>query len=121
MLQSVSYTLTLVYRLLWPKEIWSLYAAQLQDFLLPLHVEAAVNCLNHMICDALQHACHIPEYLALVDPSVLRFSAVAQVMALATLVQCWNNPQVFSGIAPGNCLACYQACSCSVRNHAQRV
>ena len=61
------------------------------------HAHQAVNCLNHMICNALEHAEHCLEYLALVDPAVLRFSAIAQVMALATLATCWDNHKVFTG------------------------
>ena len=40
----------------WPREIWGRYAEQLADFQHQRHSKAAVQCLNHMITDALRSA-----------------------------------------------------------------
>ena len=41
-------------RMFWPREIWGKYAEQLADFQHQRHSKAAVQCLNHMITDALR-------------------------------------------------------------------
>ena len=41
-------------RMFWPREIWGRYAEQLADFQHQRHSKAAVQCLNHMITDALR-------------------------------------------------------------------
>ena len=43
-------------RMFWPREIWGRYAEQLADFQHQRHSKAAVQCLNHMITDALRSA-----------------------------------------------------------------
>lgn len=49
-----------------------------------------------MVCDALRHVPAVIDYLAsLRDPSVFRFCAIPQVMAIATLSEVYNNPSVF--------------------------
>jgi hypothetical protein len=59
----------------------------------------ALRCLNHMIHDAMRHLPNCLEYLAqLRDPEIFRFCAIPQVMALATLQQCYGNGSVFEGI-----------------------
>jgi farnesyl-diphosphate farnesyltransferase len=60
---------------------------------------AAVQCLNHMVCNALEHAPHCLEYMKrLQNPQVFSFCAIPQIMAIATLAMCYNNGQVFEGI-----------------------
>lgn len=39
----------------WPKEIWGLYADSLADFKEPRNARQAVQCLNHMVTDALRY------------------------------------------------------------------
>ena len=41
-------------RMFWPKEIWGLYADSLADFKEPRNARQAVQCLNHMVTDALR-------------------------------------------------------------------
>ena len=48
-----------------------------------------------MVLDALQHAIPCLEFLCLLkNQSVFNFCAIPQVMALATLNECFNNPNV---------------------------
>jgi len=50
-----------------------------------------------MITNAMQHACDVLDYLDQIqDPSVFRFCAIPQTMAIATLAECYNNPDVFT-------------------------
>jgi len=84
-------------RVFYPKEIWGKYAENIEDFKDPKKVKKAVGCLNHMITDALKHISDCLDYLYLVkEPSVFKFCAIPQVMAIATLERCYNNPAVFS-------------------------
>lgn len=85
-------------RMFWPKEIWGKYAKDLADFKDPANEKAAVQCLNHMVTDALRHGEHALKYMALLrDPHYFNFCAIPQVMAFGTLSLCYNNPQVFKG------------------------
>ena len=60
---------------------------------------AALHCLNHMIADALELVPDCLEYLGrLRTPEVFRFSAIPQVMAIATIEACFDNPRVFTGV-----------------------
>jgi len=53
--------------------------------------------LNEMVADALQHVGDCLEYLKMLKhPDVFRFCAIPQVMAIATLFDCFNNPNVFT-------------------------
>ncbi|KAJ1979774.1 bifunctional farnesyl-diphosphate farnesyltransferase/squalene synthase, partial [Dimargaris verticillata] len=81
-------------RQFWPKEIWGLYAKELKDLTEPGNKKAALACLNHMCLDALKHIPDIFEYLAMLkDPSIFRFVAIPQVMAIATITEVFNNYQ----------------------------
>eukprot|EP01120_Amphizonella_sp_Union-15-10_P007001 TRINITY_DN2321_c0_g1_i1.p1 TRINITY_DN2321_c0_g1~~TRINITY_DN2321_c0_g1_i1.p1 ORF type:complete len:415 (+),score=70.35 TRINITY_DN2321_c0_g1_i1:102-1346(+) len=83
-------------RVFYPKEIWSLYGQHLEDFKLHKNKENALLLLNHMITDALKHATDSLEYLNLLNnPSVFKFCAIPQIMAIATLSACYNNYDVF--------------------------
>jgi len=60
---------------------------------------SALACLNFLVADALELVPDSLEYLRrLRTPEVFRFSAIPQVMAIATLEACFDNPQVFSGV-----------------------
>jgi len=86
-------------RIWWPKEVWSMYTKKLENFKDPEHVESAVHCLNHLITNALEHAPQVLQYLSRVrEPSVFAFCAIPQVMAIATLSVCYQNPKVFSSV-----------------------
>ncbi|KAM5164771.1 squalene synthase-like isoform 1-T1 [Mantella aurantiaca] len=83
----------------WPKEVWSKYGKKLSDFAKPENIVPAVQCLNELITNALQHLPDVLMYLSqLRNQSVFNFCAIPQVMAVATLAACYNNPQVFKGV-----------------------
>lgn len=83
----------------WPKAIWGKYASQLEDFKDPAEREASVQCLNHMILDALRHMPHCIEYMKkLRNRMVFRFCAIPQIMAIGTLAVCFNNGKLFEGV-----------------------
>lgn len=83
-------------RAFWPRDIWGGYAPSLAAV---RAAPGAVECLNHMVADALQHAPHCLRYLEqLRDTDVFRFCAIPQLMAIATLDKLVNNPDVFTGV-----------------------
>jgi len=83
-------------RVFYPKAAWSKWANDITDFKDPKNINAAVNCLNELITNALRHASDCIDYLEVLrDPTVFKFCAIPQVMAIATLYECYNNPQVF--------------------------
>jgi len=83
-------------RLWWPSDVWSKYVPDAADFQKPEKAAAALACLNEMVADSL---CLLPlsiSYLKrLRDPTVFNFCAVPQLMAVATLCKCYNNPAIF--------------------------
>ena len=82
-------------RLFWPKAIWGKYATQPADLMQPQNRTQALHALNEMVLDALQHAIPCLEFLCLLkNQSVFNFCAIPQVMAIATLNECFNNPNV---------------------------
>ncbi|KAG9347220.1 hypothetical protein JZ751_004787 [Albula glossodonta] len=63
------------------------------------HLDSALACLNLLVTDALRHVPDVISYLSrLRNQSVFNFCAIPQVMAIATLSACYNNPQVFQGV-----------------------
>ncbi|KAL5703157.1 squalene synthase [Ranunculus cassubicifolius] len=61
--------------------------------------EKAVQCLNDMVTNALLLAEDCLKYMsALRDPSIFRFCAIPQIMAIGTLALCYNNVAVFRGV-----------------------
>ena len=86
-------------RIFWPKEIWSSYTKKLENFKEMNYAEPAVQCLNHLITNALEHVPDVLEYMKNVkEQSVFLFCAIPQVMAIATLAKCFNNHDVFMGV-----------------------
>lgn len=84
-------------RAFWPEEVWGRYATKLEDFMEPENIDKAVFCLNHLITNALNHIPDCITYLSMIrNPSHFSFCAIPQVMAIATLAACYNNPQVFT-------------------------
>lgn len=58
-----------------------------------------MQCLNHMISNAMGHAPHCLEYMQqLQNRQVFAFCAIPQIMAMATLAQCYDNGSVFDGV-----------------------
>ncbi|XP_067337701.1 squalene synthase isoform X1 [Channa argus] len=90
---------TQVGRVFWPQEAWSQFAARLEDFAQPENLESALFCLNMLVTDALHHVPDVIAYLSrLRNQSIFNFCAIPQVMAIATLSTCYNNPMVFQGV-----------------------
>ncbi|XP_028997357.1 squalene synthase isoform X1 [Betta splendens] len=86
-------------RVFWPQEAWSQFAARVEDFARPENLESALSCLNLLVTDALRHVPDVIAYLSrLRNQSVFNFCAIPQVMAIATLSSCFNNPMVFQGV-----------------------
>eukprot|EP00514_Thraustochytrium_sp_LLF1b_P010886 CAMPEP_0184547432 /NCGR_PEP_ID=MMETSP0199_2-20130426/5572_1 /TAXON_ID=1112570 /ORGANISM="Thraustochytrium sp., Strain LLF1b" /LENGTH=474 /DNA_ID=CAMNT_0026941925 /DNA_START=39 /DNA_END=1463 /DNA_ORIENTATION=- len=87
----------------WPRSVWSQYTDEnrLGALADPSSIASgkSILCLNHMIADALVMLPRCIEYLeVLTDASVCSFCALPQVMAAATLAECYGNPQVFEGV-----------------------
>ncbi|CAM9496045.1 unnamed protein product [Ectocarpus sp. 12 AP-2014] len=88
-------------RAFWPQDVWKKHAktGQLGEFALPQFRDNALACLNELVTDALAL---VPDCLAYMrqikDPEVFRFCAIPQVMAIATLAEIYNNPDVFRGV-----------------------
>ncbi|KAL7698202.1 squalene synthase [Lotmaria passim] len=83
-------------RMFWPEEIWGNYATELGEFKDEANTAAALQCLNAMVADAVTHIPYVVSYIsALRDPSVFRFCAIPQVMAIATLTAVYNNANTF--------------------------
>ena len=88
-------------RTFWPKEVWKQYTCQdnLGEFTQPENRQSAVFCLNHLITNALECIPECLNYLDLLNnKQVFRFCAIPQIMAIATLSELYNNPEVFTGV-----------------------
>ncbi|KAJ0262767.1 Squalene synthase 1 [Hirschfeldia incana] len=86
-------------RMFWPRKIWGKYAGKLEDLKYEKNSNNAVQCLNEMVTNALTHIEDCLRYMAaLRDPSIFRFCAIPQIMAIGTLALCYNNVQVFRGV-----------------------
>lgn len=83
-------------RVFWPREIWSQYAENIEDFKDESNRTRAVQCLNHLVTEALTQVPDCLEYMRrLKDQKIFNFCAIPQVMAIATLAEIYNNPDVF--------------------------
>ncbi|KAH8066793.1 farnesyl-diphosphate farnesyltransferase [Aureococcus anophagefferens] len=61
--------------------------------------DRALACLDELIADALELVPDALKYLEKIKtPEVYRFCAIPQVMAIATLVECFDNPKLFTGV-----------------------
>lgn len=86
-------------RAFWPADIWGKHASSLGDFAHGANGPAGLACLNEMVTNALRHAPRCLEYMEqLRHDKVFAFCAIPQVMAIATLSKCFNNPKVFTGV-----------------------
>ncbi|ESN96008.1 hypothetical protein HELRODRAFT_68312, partial [Helobdella robusta] len=86
-------------RYFWPKQVWSKYVENIEYFSKPEFSREALQCLNELITNALAHVSDVINYLsAISDESVFRFTAIPQVMAIATLERCYNNVLLFNGV-----------------------
>ncbi|XP_067412289.1 squalene synthase-like [Emydura macquarii macquarii] len=83
----------------WPREVWSRYTKELSDLTKPENIDAAVQCLNELITNALHHIPDVLKYLSrLKNQRVFNFCAIPPMIAIATLAACYNNKQVFRGV-----------------------
>ena len=83
----------------WPRDTWAKYTDSLPSLSKPDNRTQALACLNDLITDALQHVPDVFTYMSrLRNQSVFNFCAIPQVMAVATLARCYNNPKVFAGV-----------------------
>ncbi|XP_053316467.1 squalene synthase-like [Spea bombifrons] len=83
----------------WPREVWSKYGKKLSDLAKPENIVPALQCLNELITNALNHVPDVLRYLSrLKNKRIFKFFAIPQVMTIATLAACYNNQQVFKGI-----------------------
>lgn len=82
-------------RVFWPAEIWKKYVDKPEDLHAVGNEEKAMWALSEMTVDALTHATDALDYLTLLtNQSVFNFCAIPQVMAVATLDECFMNPKV---------------------------
>ncbi|CAH1247876.1 FDFT1 [Branchiostoma lanceolatum] len=83
----------------WPRQVWSKHANKLSDFRQSEMSQNALWCLNELVTNALLHVPDVMKYMSrLRNQSVFNFCAIPQVMAIATLARCYNNPKVFQGV-----------------------
>ena len=87
----------------WPREVWSLYGDSLDTLGDPRNVAQGLACLNHLITLTLAEAPKVLDYLSQLsattrDTTLFNFCAIPQVMAIATLLLCYDNRNVFSGV-----------------------
>lgn len=88
-------------RAFWPATVWEQYAPNknLGDFAEEENLDHALGCLNHLIADAVELIPDCLAYLQLVKhPDVFKFCSIPQVMAIATLTRCYDNPDCFKGV-----------------------
>jgi len=88
-------------RAFWPQSVWNLYSPthDLDYFANHPTQPSSLNCLNHLITDALSLAPDCLTYLSkLSNPQIFRFCAIPQVMAIATLHKCYHNSDIFTGV-----------------------
>ncbi|KAI3780842.1 hypothetical protein L2E82_10835 [Cichorium intybus] len=86
-------------RVYWPRQVWSRYANKPEDFKNKENSAKAIQCLNHMVTNALIHVEECLKYLTGIrDPAIFKFCAIPQIMAIGTLDLCYNNIEVFRGV-----------------------
>lgn len=88
-------------RAFWPQEIWKGYTTtgDLGELAQPESRGRAIECLNHLVTDALTCVDECLQYMDLLkNEEIFRFCAIPQVMAIATLSELYNNPKVFTGV-----------------------
>jgi farnesyl-diphosphate farnesyltransferase len=84
-------------RAFWPKEICEKFGAkEFSFFTLKENKSKALECLNYLIVDALSLVPDVIEFMGLLkEKSIFKFCAIPQVMAIATIDLCYNNPLIF--------------------------
>lgn len=83
-------------RYFWPREVWSKYVDRFGDLFLPQNQEKALQCSSEMVLMALNRAEELLLYMSgIKEDGVFNFVAIPQVMAIATLELCFQNPAIF--------------------------
>ena len=83
----------------WPEEIWKKYTTDIKELSHSENELIARNCLNEMILDAMELVPDVLAYLNQIkNDKVFKFCAIPQVMAIATLNKCYDNPDIFTGV-----------------------
>lgn len=83
-------------RSFYPKELWGKHISSLKLLADRANAETGTHVITEMTINALEHVEHVLEYLDNVsEPSLYRFCAIPQVMAIATLELVFNNKEVF--------------------------
>lgn len=83
-------------RTFYPKELWGKHVKSLKLLADPANGQDGVYVITEMTINALSHVEHVLEYLDNVsEPSLYRFCAIPQVMAIATLELVFNNKDMF--------------------------
>ncbi|KAJ1679287.1 bifunctional farnesyl-diphosphate farnesyltransferase/squalene synthase [Spiromyces aspiralis] len=79
----------------WPKEVWGKYFDSIDDIIKPENRDKGMAALNEMWTGALSLIPDVLDYLSRVkEPTLFKFCAIPQVMAIATMAVCFNNPKV---------------------------
>lgn len=83
-------------RSFYPREIWLKYTDELPNFYKkPEELKNGVACINDLVLNALGHVPDVLTYLSLIrEATSFNFCAIPQVMAIATLAEIYNNPNV---------------------------
>ncbi|KAI8323131.1 farnesyl-diphosphate farnesyltransferase [Martensiomyces pterosporus] len=85
-------------RCFWPEAIWKKHASSTEELIARQNREKGLEALNEMCINALSLIPDVMEYLAQIkEPSVFKFCAIPEVMAIATLVACYDNTKVLDG------------------------
>lgn len=83
-------------RVFLPKEIWGKYESRIEAFEHNFDQPSSLDCLNELLNNALIHVADSLTYLSqLRNERVFKFTAIPQVMALATLEKLYGNKEVF--------------------------
>ena len=86
-------------RSFWPKAIWGTQVETLEMLAENPYRPDSLATLNLMITDALRHVPDVIKYLSEVkDKKIFQFTAVPQIMAIATLAKLYDNPKVLKGV-----------------------
>jgi len=82
-------------RIFWPEASWKNKANTLKE--LQSNEQKGLAALNEVVLNALEHAPACLEFLeCLENKQVFRFCAIPQLMAIATLKELYNNPEVLN-------------------------
>ncbi len=80
-------------RIFWPEESWKNKANTLHE--LQADEKSGLAALNEVVINALGHVPACLEFLECIDnEKIFRFCAIPQLMAIATLKELYNNPEV---------------------------